>query len=290
MRLLPILRFSAAAAALAVQFLSSSASAQQSIALPGITVQGATLDTGRAQTPPSSAATSLSSQAANDATAMGDATALGVPIETIGNAVTVVTGEELRRQQVRSAADALRGLPGVAVNRQGGVGSITQVRIRGAEGNHTLVLIDGIEANNATDGEFDFSNLSAEDIERIEVIRGPMSSLHGSNAVGGVVNIITRRGHGPMTASLRSEAGSFGTNDIVARLSGGNDQANLSISAEKRRTDGFNIAPVGGEKDGSGLNTLSLRAGVKLMEDVVLNVSLRNMEKHADRDGFGDFG
>ncbi|HEU0062342.1 MAG TPA: TonB-dependent receptor plug domain-containing protein, partial [Hyphomicrobiaceae bacterium] len=236
MRLSPIPGFPAAAAALALQFLSSSASAQQSVALPGITVQGATLERGRVQAPSSPTAPPPSSQAAADATA-ADATALGVPIETIGNAVTVITGEDLRRQQVRSAADALRGLPGVAVNRQGGVGSITQVRIRGAEANHTLVLIDGIEANNSTDGEFDFSNLSAEDIERIEVIRGPMSSLHGSNAVGGVINIITRRGRGPMTASLRAETGSFATNDIVARLSGGNDRANLSISAQRQRTD-----------------------------------------------------
>ena len=90
------------------------------------------------------------------------------------------------RQQVRHAADALRSLPGVSVSRTGGFGSLTQVRIRGAEGNHTLVLIDGIEANSTTDGEFDFSNLSVEDIERIEVIRGPMSGLYGSNAIGGV--------------------------------------------------------------------------------------------------------
>jgi vitamin B12 transporter len=135
----------------------------------------------------------------------------GVPGYTVGNAVTVVTGEELRAQQVRHAAEALRSLPGVSVNRGGGFGNLTQVRIRGAEGNQTLVLIDGIEANNTADGEFDFSNLSAEDIERIEVIRGPMSGLYGSNAVGGVINIITRRGQGPFTASLRTEGGSFGT-------------------------------------------------------------------------------
>ena len=105
--------------------------------------------------------------------------------------MTVVTGEELRARQVRHAAEALRSLPGVSVSRSGGFGNLTQVRIRGAEGNHTLVLIDGIEANNTADGEFDFSNLSADDIERIEVIRGPMSGLYGSNAVGGVINIIT---------------------------------------------------------------------------------------------------
>ena len=290
MRLSPILRFASLATATScLQLLSSPVSAQQSQPLPGITVQGATLDTGRVQQPPPAAPPAPSAAASGSTENAAEPTVLGVPIETIGNAVTVITGEDLRRQQVRNAADALRSLPGVAVNRQGGAGSITQVRIRGAEANHTLVLIDGIEANNTADGEFDFSNLSAEDIERIEVIRGPMSSLHGSNAVGGVINIITRRGGGPMTVSVRTEAGSFASNDVAVRLSGGSDRGNLSIAYEHRRTDGFNIAPVGNEKDGSELNTLSLRAGVKLMENMALDVSLRNMEKRADRDGFGDF-
>src|SRR5262249_2979745 len=150
-------------------------------------------------------------------------------------------GEELRAAQVRTAAEALRGLPGVAVNRSGGVGNFTQVRIRGAEGNHTLVLIDGIEANNLADGEFDFSNLSAEDIERIEIIRGPMRGLYGSNAVGGVVNIVTRQGRGPLSLTLRSEAGSLNTRDVVARVAGGSEKAHLAVSYAWRGTDGFNI-------------------------------------------------
>ena len=107
-------------------------------------------------------------------------------------------------------------------------GNFTQVRIRGAEGNHTLVLIDGVEANNTTDGELDFSNLSAEDIERIEVIRGPMSALYGSNAVGGVINIITRRGQGPLTLTLKTEAGSLGTSDVAARLSAASQWAHFA--------------------------------------------------------------
>ena len=133
----------------------------------------------------------------------------GVPLDKIGSAVTVVTGEQLRAQQIRHAGDALRSLPGVAVSRSGGYGSKTQVRIRGAEGNHTLVLIDGIEANGTSDGEFDFSDLSAEDIERIEVIRGPQSGLYGSNAIGGVINVITKGGKGPLTASVRIEGGAL---------------------------------------------------------------------------------
>ena len=202
--------------------------------------------------------------------------------------MTVVTGEELRRQQIRHAGEALRSLPGVAVSRSGAFGNFTQVRIRGAEGNHTLVLIDGIAVNNLSDGEFDFSNLSAEDIERIEVIRGPLSGLYGSNAVGGVVNILTRGGRGPMTASLRTEAGSFGTRDVAARISGGNDRGHLAVSYHERDTNGFNIAPVGEEDDGSRLRTLSVKGGVQLLDGLTLDFMVRHSDKLADRDGFGN--
>ena len=120
-----------------------------------------------------------------------------------------------------------------------------------------MVLIDGIEANNTADGEFDFSNLSAEDIERIEVIRGPMSGLYGSNAVGGVVNIITRRGQGPFALSLRTEGGSLGTRDVAVRASGGSDKAHISLSYHWRETNGFNISPFGDERDGSRIGTFT---------------------------------
>jgi vitamin B12 transporter len=194
----------------------------------------------------------------------------------------------LRQQQVRTVADALRSTPGVAVSRSGGVGNFTQVRIRGAEGNHTLVLVDGIEANNIADGEFDFSNLSAEDIERIEVIRGPMSGLYGSNAVGGVINIVTRDGKGPLTVTMRSEGGSFGTRDLAVRAAGGNDNAHVAASYSLRATDGFNISPRGGENDGSSIGTFTLRGGARLLPGVTLDFTVRHTEKTADRDGFGN--
>jgi vitamin B12 transporter len=266
---------------------TSPASAQQPMTLPGITIEGATLDKGPLTPRPAGTQASAGELTSPDRTV--DDTVLGVAAETVGNAVTVVSGEDLRRQQIRNAADALRSLPGVAVNRQGGVGNLTQVRIRGAEANHTLVLIDGIVANNTADGEFDFSNLSAEEIERIEIIRGPMSSLYGSNAVGGVVNIVSRRGQGPLTATLQTETGSFASKDVVARLSGGSDKANLALAYQWRQTQGFNIAPVGDEQDGSRLSTFALRAGARLMDNMSLDVTLRNSEKRADRDGFGDF-
>ena len=267
--------------------LCAPALAQQPTELPPIVVQGATLappPSRPASTPAQQAATA---PAASDSQASGE-TVGGVPAYTIGNAISIVTGQQLREQQVRNGAEALRGLPGVEVSRSGGFGNFTQVRIRGAEGNQTLVLIDGIEANNLSDGEFDFSNLSAEDIERIEVIRGPMSGLYGSNAVGGVINIITRAGKGPPSATVRTEVGSFGTRDVAARVAGGSDRAHLAVSYHWRETDGFNIAPVGGEDDGSRFGTLLVRGGARLLPGVTLDFTVRRSDKRADRDGFGN--
>jgi vitamin B12 transporter len=266
--------------------LGTGAQAQTGMTLPEVTVEGATLE---AKRPPARAA-SAAGQAAiapGGAAEPADAHNAGVPAYTIGNAVTVITGEELRAQQVRNAADALRGMPGVAVGRSGGFGSLTQVRIRGAEGNHTLVLIDGVEANSTMEGEFDFSMLSAEEIDRIEVIRGPMSALYGSSAVGGVINITTRRGNGPLTATIRSEVGSLASSDHALRLAAGNRWGNFSFGANLRDTDGFNIAPVGNEKDGLLLRSFSFRGGLQLGENLSLNATLRQSTTWADRDGDG---
>jgi vitamin B12 transporter len=254
--------------------------------LPPLTVQGATLE---AKRPPTSKGKSAGAAAEKEVKAKdGDADADGVPAASVGNAVTVITRADLQRMQVRQVADALRSLPGVTVGRTGAYGNFTQVRIRGAEGNHTLVLIDGVEANNTTDGELDFSNLSADDIERIEVIRGPMSALYGSNAVGGVINIVTRRGQGPLTLTLKTEAGSLGTGDVSARLSAGSQWAHFALSMHWRSTDGFNISPFGSEADGMVLRSFNFTGGVKLAEGLTLDLTLRHADKKADRDGFGD--
>jgi vitamin B12 transporter len=289
MRSLSPKSYAIAAGLVVLPLLSLPALAQQPTALPAIVVQGATLEAPppqRTSAPPPAQSAPQAPAAAEDGTS-GD-TVGGAPAYTIGNAISVVTGEELRAQQVRNGAEALRSLPGVAVGRSGGVGNFTQVRIRGAEGNHTLVLVDGIEANNIADGEFDFSNLSAEDIERIEVIRGPMSGLYGSNAVGGVINIITRQGRGPLSVTVRTEAGSMGTRDMAVRASGGSENAHLAVSYHWRDTGGFNIAPLGGESDGSRLGTLTLRGGAKVLPGVTLDFTVRHSDKAADRDGFGD--
>lgn len=210
----------------------------------------------------------------------------GVPADRLGTSVSVVTGDELRARQIRDAADALRSLPGVQVNRGGGFAGITDVRIRGAESNHTKVLIDGVEANDPTTGAFDFSNLSAEDIERIEVVRGPQSGLVGSNALGGVVNIVTASGKGPLTVSVMGEAGSYRSSAGSLKVSGGNDGFWISALAATRRVDGFNVSPDGGEKDPMRINTLAFRGGARIVEGVTLDFNMRNVSKSAARDGF----
>ena len=119
-----------------------------------------------------------------------------VPADQVGSSVTVISAEEIQRQQHPFVADVLRQAPGLDVARSGGPGQITSVFMRGANSDSTLVLIDGIDANDPSSPTraFDFSTLMVDDIDRIEVIRGPQSTLWGSNASGGVINIITKKG------------------------------------------------------------------------------------------------
>lgn len=279
--------------------------AQTPTQLPGIVVQGATLTPPPRPTPqpvvapiqpapaPAPAAPNLDvaaepvAQSQAFPTATGGDTVGGFRSDSVGSSVTVVTGEEMRRQQIRHAADALRSLPGVVVSRGGGYAAQTQVRIRGAEANHTLVLIDGIVTNDTNNGAFDFSDLSTDNIERIEVIRGPQSGIYGSNALGGVINIVTRGGRGPLELSARMEAGSFRTFDYALRASGGNDRAWGSIAYHERHSQGFDVAPFGSENDGATLQTLNIKGGVKIIDGMVLDFVLRHSDKRGDRDTDG---
>src|SRR5690625_3311508 len=165
------------------------------------------------------------------------------PLSTVGSSLTVITAEDLENRQTTYVADILREVPGVAVSRAGGPGSKTDIRIRGGETNHTLVLIDGIEANNpAGDDAFDFGHLLTDDIERIEVLRGPQSVLYGSEAVGGVINIITKRGQDEPRFNGSIEGGSFRTGKANASISTAGERYNLHISGTYLRSDGISQA------------------------------------------------
>jgi len=133
-------------------------------------------------------------------------------VANVGASATVITREQIERRQVRYVTDLLRAVPGFAVSHSGTTGSQTQVRVRGAEANHVLVLIDGIRANDPSTGdEFRWETLSTNNVERIEIVRGPQSSLWGSDAIAGVVHVITRSGSQNPEMSAYAEGGSFGT-------------------------------------------------------------------------------
>ena len=168
------------------------------------------------------------------------------------NAITVIDREQLdNRAAVSGVGDLLRGVPGLAVSRSGVVGSQTQVRARGAEANHLMVLVDGVEVADPSQGdELNWATISASDIERIEVIRGPQSALRGSDAVAGVVNIITRSAEESFSSRLFSEIGTHGSHYSGVNLGVQGDSSDFMLSASHLETEGANISRSGSEKDG----------------------------------------
>ncbi|MGI9385841.1 MAG: TonB-dependent receptor plug domain-containing protein [Methyloligellaceae bacterium] len=214
---------------------------------------------------------------------------LDLEADKVGSAYTVITGEELKAKQIRHAGDALREVAGVSVSRSGGVGNFTQVRLRGAEANHASVRIDGVEVNSLDVGEFDFAGLLTADIERIEVVRGPQSGVYGANALAGVINIITKKGTGAPSATVRSEAGSFGTKSVSANASGGSETAYLSVTAAYFDTDGFNISEEGSEDDGATKKNIFARGGVTVTKNVRVDGMVRYFTTVAEIDEDSDF-
>ena len=225
----------------------------------------------------------------------GEATDLGeilvsagrtpAPEVTVGATHTVITGEELERRQVRFVADALRAVPGLAVSQTGATGGVTQVRVRGAEANHVLVLIDGVEASEVSQGEFDFGGLLAADIERIEVIRGPQSARWGTNATAGVISIVTRGGiRNGIAGGLRLETGTDRTILINPSVRGGAEAFDFALSGVFRRNDGFNISDFGSEEDGHRNATLNARFTADLSRTLVLDGNLRYTDRSVESD------
>jgi vitamin B12 transporter len=219
------------------------------------------------------------------------------PQAAIGSAVSSISGEELERRQIRVVSDVLRELPGVAVNRTGPVGAQTQIRIRGSESNQTLVIVDGVRMNDpGGSAEFDFANLLNLEVERVDVLRGPQSALYGSDAIGGVINIVTRKGEpGPTRFRANIEGGSFSTATGVASVSGGTQAYDYLIAGQGFSTRGVSTAtrfdafsPTSsldhdGYKSGTGLAKVSVRP----TENIEFSGVARYTEFDADRDGFG---
>ena len=169
-----------------------------------------------------------------------------LPLSDAPSTITILTGQELEAKQVHSVADALRAVPGMTVAGAGGLGAQTGLFPRGGESNFTLVFIDDVPVN-AFGGEFDFAHLPTVNIDRIEIVRGPQSALFGSNAIGAVVRVVTRRG-GPPSAAASVEGGSYDTWRFTGATSGSRGAFQWGASGEKTRSDGRT-----GERTAAGL-------------------------------------
>jgi len=200
---------------------------------------------------------------------------------------TVISREEIEQSQKSIVADLLRNQAGIHVAATGGPGKATSVFIRGGNSGHTLVLIDGVRVGSATLGSFDWGNLATADIERIEIVRGPQSSLYGADAMGGVIQIFTRQGKTGSRITGHAEAGSYNTASASSSVSGGTDSGiTYALSANTLRTDSVSAAAKGSETDPYRQTTVSGRLALPVGEGEV-ELLARNVDGKTSLDGFG---
>ncbi len=199
-----------------------------------------------------------------------------VPLWEAGSTITVIDNVEIERRQTPYLVDLLRSVPGLSVNQQGGAGKLAQIRVRGAEANQVLVMIDGVEANDSTRADdFDFSTLHTGDIARIEIVRGPQSSLWGSDALAGVINIITKQATQTFEASTSVEGGSFGTQQFNGSVGHRGDTYKFRLSANHLDTGGTNVAVAGDEDDGFRSTSVSAKADWQAHDALILDANAR---------------
>jgi vitamin B12 transporter len=151
----------------------------------------------------------------------------------------VITAKDIQEQQAETVLQVLRNAPGLDVVQTGSRGTNATIFIRGSESDHVLVLIDGIEVNSTTLGAFNFAHLTTENVERIEIIRGSGGTLYGSQAIGGVINIFTKKGRGPLHAGVSLEGGNGPTDRQTFTLNGEAGKLGYSFSAARMASDGF---------------------------------------------------
>jgi vitamin B12 transporter len=198
------------------------------------------------------------------------------PVEVIGR-------DEILRAQATSLADLLRGRAGINITNQGGDGKLTTMFVRGSESDHVLVLIDGVRVGSATSGLVSFQDLPVSLIDRIEIVRGPRSSLYGSEAIGGVIQIFTRRDRGDASFRFHAGAGSHGRREGGIGIGGGSERGWFGLDAGFKRTDGIDACRGAGfpvfagcfvdgqtDRDGYTQHAFSLRGGVNIGDSVVL--------------------
>jgi vitamin B12 transporter len=198
------------------------------------------------------------------------ATPVETPSEQLGASVSVVNGEDFQTYHYPTLDEALRNVPGVEIRRSGAYGKTSSVTIRGANANQVQVLVDGLRVKSPTLGQVDLSDISPDLIERIEVIRGAQSTLYGADAIGGVINIITRKGKGgPFQATIQQEVGNYDTLVSRATVAGAWKILNYALSASHFESNGQF------QNDETNANALSARIGATLPWNSTLDFVFR---------------
>ena len=213
-----------------------------------------------------------------------------IPAREVAGSIDVITAQQIEQRQQTTVLDLLRTIPSLDIVQSGGPGHQTSVFMRGAKPEHTLVMIDGVSMGDpmSTAGAYDFGYLTTDNIERIEILRGNQSTLYGSAAIGGVINIITKKGQGKTTGFLSLEGGSYETFTESGGVNGGGRWVNYSLGFSRQDSEGISERYDGAEKDGYGNTSFSGRLGITPAENVDLGLTFRRIDAKADMDGTSD--
>jgi len=209
-------------------------------------------------------------------------------LSEVGKSITVIDATTLEQRQTVPLADLLRTLTGVTIQRNGGLGTVTSVFVRGAQADQTVALIDGVKLNDpsAPGGGFNFADLITDNLDRVEVLRGPQSVLWGSQAIGGVINVITRAPTETPELRARGEYGTYGTGRLSGAVSGKVGPTGISAGAGYLTTDGISVADGAVEKDGYHLFGAHLKTTTEISEQVSLDLRGFYTKSKVDLDGF----
>jgi vitamin B12 transporter len=215
------------------------------------------------------------------------------PLKELAGAVTVISAEDMARMKKTTVLEVLEEVLGTASIQNGGRGGAASLFLRGANSEHTLILLDGVELNDPVtpSRSFDLAHLSTANVEQIEVLRGPQGTLYGSDAIGGIINIVTRKGQGKPRAFLAAQGGSYRTLAATTGVSGSARALDFSLSASSFETAGISAADArlagNSEPDGYRNYSVSGRAGLKLSGRSDLDFSFRTVSARSELDNFG---
>lgn len=200
--------------------------------------------------------------------------------------ITVITKDDIEKKGVEFITDALESYTDIGIVQNGGVGKNATLFLRGGSPNQTVMMIDGVKVKSPTTGSLDLAGIIIDDIERIEVIKGPQSTLYGSEAMAGVINIITKRGKGKPKLTVSAEGGSFSTYKTTASISGAKDVWDYRVTASYFDTGGISAARSGTEADGYTNKSISTKIGLMTFDKIGVDLNLRYFEDTSKLDSY----